>query len=259
MSDMHALAQTLTALAAKDEIFQNGARVISQGGFPSPMAAFLKAVDETMLERKLTFVAGPHTINVIAAGRRLRGFSAASPSLGDISHLAGKTIAREEPDLIDDAYALLSENIGNAARLAVHSLPPEPFGEGGERGISALSLAEMWNIDMHEAPLPPMERFLRTNGDGINALLHLSAGEVTATQGDVTALQGVWDTQVTAFMEEQTKLPGHEDGPQLICLDGALEDGSAAAIAIAGDDVALLVCAPTQLGTLHTTWQSIFA
>lgn len=256
---MHALAETLTALAAKDDIFQDGARVISQGGVPNPMAAFLKAVDETMLERKLTFVTGKATINVIAAGRRLRGIAAASPAAGDISHLAGKTIAREEPDLIDDAYALLSETIGNASRLAVHSLPPDPFGKGGERGVSAAGLAALWKIDMHEAPLAPMERFLRTNSDGINALLHLTAGNVNTTQGDVSALQDVWDNQVTAFIEAQNKLPDQDDGPQLICLDGALEDGSAAAIAIAGDDVALLVYAPDHLGTLHSTWQSIFA
>jgi hypothetical protein len=259
MSELNALAQKLSALAGKDDTFRNGARIISQGGVPNPMNAMLKAVDETMLERKLAFVTGKHTINIIAAGRRLRGIASASPSAGDISHLVGKSIAREEPDLVDDAYAFLSDTIGNAASLSVHSLPSEPLGKGGEPGISAFGLADLWQVDMDETPLPPMERFLRVNSASISAMLHVNNGEVVADHGDIDALSDIWNTQVTAFIEAQSKLPRQSDGPQLICLDGALEDGSATAVAIAGDEVALLVYEPAQLGTLHSTWQSIFA
>ena len=258
MSDLNALAQKLSAIAAKEDIFQSGARVISQGGVPSPMNALLQAIDETVLERKLTFVAGKHTINVIAAGRRLRGISSASPSAGDISHLAGKTIAREEPALVDDAFALLSETVGSASKLVVHSLPPDAFGKGGERGISAEGLALLWQIDMDEAPLPPMERFLRSNEQGITAALHVSGGEITASQGDVQELQTIWDTQVESFIEQQGVTFANTDGPQLVALDGALEDGSAAALALAGDDVALLVYDPATIGDLHASWQAIF-
>ena len=92
MSELSALAEKLSLLAAKEDIFKDGARVISQGGVPTPLNAMLQAIDDTVLERKLAFVTEKHTINIIAAGRRLRGISSASPSVGDVSHLIDQTI-----------------------------------------------------------------------------------------------------------------------------------------------------------------------
>ena len=258
MSDMIALAQKLNALAAHDDVFDDGARVISQGGVPAPMTAFLAVVDETVLERRLDFAAGDVVVSVIAAGRRLRGMIAVSPAAGDHIDLFGKTLSRQEPEMLDAAFALLTDIFTGAARLTVRSLPAEPFGSGGERGISASGLAEIWQIDISETPLPPMSRFLRVNETAFSAVLHVSAGDILATYGDIAGLQSIWDTQVDAFLRAQESLPNHQDGPKLICLEGALDDGNTAALALAGDDVALMVYDPAKLGALHASWRSIF-
>ncbi len=55
MSDMTALTDRLSALAAVDEVFVAGARVISQDGGPVALAAILREIDSTVLERTLVF------------------------------------------------------------------------------------------------------------------------------------------------------------------------------------------------------------
>ena len=58
MSDITALTEKLTALAADDEVFVEVARVISPKGGPSAVAAILKEIDATVLERTLVFHMG---------------------------------------------------------------------------------------------------------------------------------------------------------------------------------------------------------
>lgn len=258
MSDLNALAQKLSALTATDDMFGEGARVISQGGVPSTMSAALKAIDETLLERTLVFIAGDASVSIVASGRRLRGISAVAPNAANADKVIGKALSRDAPALLDEAFAVFDTVLGDANKVLMRSQQAEPFGESGERGISATGLAELWQIDLDEAPLPPMQRFIRINESAVSAMLHVSAGKIIANQGDIHALQSIWDTQVTAFMSSQGKLPGRDDGPQLICLEGALENGGAAALALAGEDVALLVYDPAQLGAMHNAWQAIF-
>lgn len=258
MSDLNALAQKLKALAAQDDVFDNGARVISQGGIPAPLDALLDVVDDTVLERRLDFAAGDAVVSLIAAGRRLRGLIAVSPATPTTAQLIGATLSRQEPELIDAAYDVLSETLGRATRLTVRSHPAEPFGSSGERGIAAVDLAELWQDSDTTEPLPPMGQFLRANRAALSAVLHVSGDEVLTSRGDVAGLQAIWDTQVEAFLQAQESQPSHKDGPQLICLEGAIDGDAAAALALADEDVALMVYDPAQLGALHASWQAIF-
>ena len=256
MSDLNALAQKLAALISKGDVFDAGARVISQGGSPSPMAAILAEIDDTILERDLEFKSGSNTANVIVAGRRLRGIYALTPSTGN--EAIGETISREEPETVQTTFTLLSDFFANADKLTVRSLPPEPFGKGGERGISARGLAELWQVEMDEAPKPPMERFLRANAQIIISLMHVSGGEIASTSGNFDALQTIWTTQVQEFRDKHKNALNGEDGPKLICLEGALDDGSSAALAVVDDDIALLAYQTEHLGALHASWRTIF-
>lgn len=257
MSDLDALAQKLAALVSKQDVFDAGARVISLGGAPAPMAAILGEIDETVLERNLEFKSDKSTTNLIVAGRRLRGIQAVTPPSD--SKVIGQTISREEPELVQAASELLSDLFADADRLTVRSLAPEPFGKGGERGISAHGLAELWRIEMDAAPKPPMERFLRANGDNIASLMHVSNDEIAATSGDFEALQEIWSTQVKEFREKHDKALNGEDGPKLIFLEGALDDGTSAALALADNDMALFAYQTDKLDALHASWRSIFA
>ncbi|MFT6074470.1 MAG: hypothetical protein ACJAZ1_001386 [Yoonia sp.] len=258
MSDLNALVQKLNSLATNDDVFDHGARVISQGGVPAPLNALLDVIDETVLERRLDFAAGDAVVSLIAAGRRLRGLVAVSPANDAAAALIGAPLSRQEPDLLDTAFAVLTETLGAATQLTVRSLPPEPFGTSGERGVTATGLAEIWRVNMHEAPLSPMARFLLANRAALSAVLHVSVGDVLTSQGDISELQSIWDTQVEAFLQSQESLPSHKDGPQLICLDGALERDAAAALVLSNEDVALLVYDPAQLSALQASWRSIF-
>ena len=259
MTDLNALAQKLDALSAKDDVFEGGVRVISRAGMHPPINAMLRVIDETVLERRLDFAAGETVISVAAAGRRLRGLVAVSPATDAAAQLIGTTLSRQEPEILERVFALLSDALDGATNVTVSSLASEPFGTGGERGITAVGLAEMWQIELDAMPLTPIARFLKANMPAFSAVLHVSAGEVLASDGDVAGLQSIWDTQVDAFLQAQEQLPGHQDGPKLVCLEGALEGDGAAALALAGDDAALMVYDPAQLGALHASWQSIFS
>lgn len=252
MNDLADLAQKISALAAKDTVFEAGARVISSGGAPNAIGAILNEIDDTILERDLEVSADGATINLIVSGRRLRGIAAASTGGEDV---LGHVLSREEPEVVAAAFALLSEICGDAGRVTVRYLQPRPFGKGGERGISAKGLADLWQVDLDETPKPPMERFLSANGPTAIAMIHMSDGAVKSSAGDVTALQSILDTQVADFRELQSL----GSGAQLICLEGALSDGTAAALAIHEADIALIAYQPENLGALHASWRAILA
>lgn len=256
MSEMHALAQKLAALISKDDVFDAGARIISQAGSPEPIAAILAEIEDTILERNLEFTSGSTTANLIASGRRLRGIHAMTSNPDD--DVIGQTISREEPDLVQKTYALLSAAFGDAERLTVRSLAPPEFGKGGERGISAHGLADLWQIQSQEEPKPPMERFLTANAQIIASFMHVSNDEIAAKSGDFETLQGIWNTQVSDFRKQHKKALNGDDGPKLIFLDGALEDGTSAALALVDDDIALLAYQTDQFGALHASWRRIF-
>ncbi|MDP5085964.1 MAG: hypothetical protein NWQ23_11130 [Yoonia sp.] len=256
MSDLNALAQKISALTAQDVVFEAGSRVISQGGSPAPLDSVLAEIDDTVLERNLEFTADTQKINLIVAGRRLRGVLAVS-SMG-AEDVIGKTVSREEPDLLLAVADLISSICSSANRLTVRSLAPEPFGTGGERGISAQGLAEIWQVETDQAPQTPMGRFLNTNKSAFSAVLHVVDDEIVATFGDFDTLQTIWETQVAAFQARQKKTLNADDGPQLICFDGALEDGTAAALALADEDVVLIAYPANNIGAVHSSWRAIF-
>lgn len=256
MSELNALVQKLAALTSGDDVFVGGARVISTGGHPAPLSAILAEIDNTILERDLEIKSDGSTANLIASGRRLRGIYAVTPSSDDA--VIGQIISREEPELTQAAAQLLTRLFGDADQLTVRSLPPEPFGKGGERGISARGLAELWEIQVDEAPKPPMENFLQANSNIIVSLMHVSNDEISSTVGNFETLQTIWKTQVSELRAQHENALSGEDGPKLICLEGALEDGTSAALALIDDELALFAYQTDKLGVLHASWRKIF-
>lgn len=257
MSEPNALAQKLAILALRETVDDTGARIISEGGNPDPVTAILREVDDTVLERCLAFDCGTATINVIAAGRRLRGIYSVSPDHD--AKIIGQVLSREEPEGVQAAFDLLNDLCGEADRLTVRSIPPEPFGKGGERGVSANGLAELWGITTDGTPKPPMEQFLSVNAAAFSSVLHIRGGEVVSTAGDFKALQKIWKTQVDAFREAHKKTLRGEEGAQLVCLEGAFDDGSSAAMALCENEVALVAYNTERFGHMQSSWHRIFA
>lgn len=259
-SNLDALALKLQALVSDADVYADGARVISQGGTPPPLIAILQAVDDTVLDRKLVFGAGDTTISLVASGRRLRGLLDMAPMSTAAQPLLGLTISREDPDGIAALRDLLVTAFANATHLTLRSLPAERFGSGGERGVTASGLETLWQVDHEQqpkAPTAPLERFLAENAGAVSSFIYLSNGAIAASQGDTAALQMIWDTQVEAYLAAEQKLANPQSGDRLICLEGALDDDSAAALAFAGNDVALLAYAPDHTGALHASWHAL--
>lgn len=257
MSEPDALAQKLALLATREPVDETGARVISEGGAPAPVAAILGEIDNTVLERCLVFECGQATVKVVAAGRRLRGFFDVSPR--NDAAIIGQVLSREEPEGLQQAHDLMQEFCGKPDRITVRSTPPEAFGQGGERGISAAGLATLWDVVLESGPKPPIEQFLTANAAAFSSVLHLRKGEIISTAGDFEALQSIWSTQVDAFRGAHKKTIRGEEGAQLICLNGAFEDGSSVAMVLYEDDIVLVACGADSFGAMQSSWHRIFA
>ena len=259
MSDLTALAQKLASLHSSEDQFENGARVISQGGVPSGMSAVLRAIDDTVLERKLEVMTGTHIVTLVAAGRRLRGIAGVVPPKGKSARLVGEVLSRDDKKMLAAAGELMAELFMPAPRLTLRSLPADSFGASGDRGVTISELAASWQVELDEEPLPPLQRFLQGNATNFQAYLHVNAGEIVGSDGDVSGLKTMLDDQLDAFLSTRTKLSGHADGPQLLSLEGGLPGGKTIALAQSDDDVVLLVYDAAALGQIHASWQAVFS
>ncbi|MDX8346531.1 hypothetical protein SLH49_00920 [Cognatiyoonia sp. IB215446] len=253
---MTALTEKLAALAAEDEVFVAGARVIAQDGGTVGLAAILREIDVTVLERTLVFGVGDVTASLIVAGRRLRGIAAVwdrdDPAIG-------QPLSREEPDTLQAAGALMKALCDQASRVTVRAEPIQPFGKGGDAGISATGLAELWQVDLDAKPLPPVARFLAANASSFGGHLLIIAGNTTETAGETTALKLIWDEQVMALRKAQKTIAKRQSGAQMMCFDGAMGAGTAVAIAMAGDEACICAFASEQITALTASWQSIIS
>ncbi|MEL6682716.1 MAG: hypothetical protein AAFQ09_08725 [Pseudomonadota bacterium] len=251
---MSALTDKLAALSSEDEVFVSGARVIAQDGGSVGLAAILREIDVTVLERTLVFTIGDATASLIVAGRRLKGILALS---GQEDPSIGQALSRDEPETLEAAGSLLSALCDKATRVMVRSEPIQPFGKGGDAGISASSLAEFWSVDLNARPLPPVARFVAAHGSKLSGYLLIEGNDVTETVGDADALRLIWDEQVLALRKNQKAIVKTQSGAQMLCFDGPMGEGTAIAIAMAGDDACICAFSSDQITALTASWQAI--
>lgn len=253
---MTALTEKLAALASEDEVFVAGARVIAQDGGAVGFAAILREIDVTVLERTLVFDIGNVTASLIVAGRRLRGLL----SVSDREDSAiGQSLSREEPEMVQAAGALMTALCDQASRVTVRAEPIRPFGKGGDAGISAKGLAELWNVDLNARPLPPVARFLAANAPAFGGHLLIAEGNITETGGETDALKYIWDEQVLSLRKAQNAIAKRQSGAQMMCFDGAMGTGTAVAIAMAGEEACICAFSSDQITAITASWQSIIS
>lgn len=259
MSELTALTDKLAALAAKDEVFVAGARVITHDSGEVAIAAILREIDSTVLERTLVFTIGSVDVSAIVAGRRLRGLFAVAGDVDGADQVVGQVLSREEPDVLQGAGTLFRTLCTDAPRITVRSKPMDRFGTSADAGISASDLADIWDVDLDATPAPPVVRFMTANSASLQAYLYLTDGKTIAeTAGDTGPLEAIWADQVAPFRKRQKELSGKvSGGPHLTCFEGALGPGTAVAIAMSGDEVCLCTFAPDQMGALAASWQAI--
>ena len=259
MNELTALTQKLTALAAEDEVYVAGARVVSPDSGEVAFAALLREIDNIVLERTLVFTIGDTEISTIVAGRRLRGILDAPADIKGAAKVVGQVLTREEKATLKAAGQFLRALCDGSSRVTVRSKPAQAFGSSADAGILVNDLADIWNVDLDARPAPPLVRFMTANAASLSAYLYLESGRTSAeAAGNTAPLQAMWDDQVTAFRKRQKELSGKVgSGPHLTCLVDAIGPGTAVAIAMAGDEVCLCTFAPGQIGALTASWQAI--
>ena len=260
MTELNALAKKLAALTADDAAFvEGGGRVISQGGTPAPLSAILEEIDNTVLERTLTFALGATKLSCSVAGRRLRGIVEIEGDVPGADEIVGQIFSTEESKALDAAGSLLFELCDAAGKVWVTSGPSRPIGASSDVGISAAGLIERWHVDVDATPTPPMERFLLANAKKVTGFAHVIDGSVEEINGESEELLRIWDDQIADFRKRYKTLFAKQEGPMLICLDDVLEGKFGAALALIDEEACVFSYEPENLPVILRSWTQITA
>lgn len=255
VSDQSALVTKLIALAESDTGFVGSARIISVSGMPAPLAAMIDEIDTTVLERALSFDIDGVILRIAVAGRRLRGVIDIAGVPQSAKTLTGKVLSQDDVATTQAVGTLLSELCKDARQVTVESFPAEALGNPSEAGVPASALANLWQVAPADAPQSKMTRFLTVNAATISAFVHAIDGTVAASQGDTGKLDPIWRDQFAAFRKRQKAIFPRQDGPLLVCLDHALGDGRATAVAVAGEETSVFAYEPTAISAILASWR----
>ena len=254
MMDKQTLAQKLAALSSDGESFENGLRVVSDGVEPPILTAILNEVDMTVLPRKLTFKMNASEISFVAGGRRLRGLVQASKDIKGVVGVLGKSVSREDPEILDGLHDIIAQFTSTAGQMTVVSDEPDAMGGQSDAGLTAQSLAELWEVDLNAAPPTPMIGFIRSCGDLVTAWVVMSDESDNKTGGDgatLSVLKSAIAEQWSDFSNSVEQLTG-ESG--FVCLNDALKDAGSVAIVTGADEAAVLCYQSTNMADLHGKW-----
>lgn len=254
MTDPHDIARKLLALATNDTAFVDGARVICRDGMPAPLTALLAEIDTHVLERQLAFNVDGNTLQVVVAGRRLRGLLA-SPGVPET--VTGTVLSKDDAETLDAAGAFLQRFCQNARLITVRSAGAAPFGTPSELGIPASALTKLWDPAEPANAGSPMEQFLTAQVEAVTDFLLVTEGQITATKGDASALEPIWRNQALALDTQQATIFPRQKTPTLICLDPRPDGSRAPALASLGTETAVFFYDPAKIGRILMSWQMI--
>ncbi|MFQ6549516.1 hypothetical protein AADZ90_016305 [Aestuariibius sp. 2305UL40-4] len=255
------IARKLAALSSmEEEYLPGGARVISRGGTPEPLQAILREIDETVLQRKLTFkAANDASVAMVIAGRRMQGVADLSADLdgGAVSDLKMRALTKDDAFLLEAFSDLMRRFAEGAEDLSVTSEPAERLGSAAEAGLSVSSLTEIWAVDMWAPPPSRIGRFLKASRPRLDAFVQTSGEEEVGKIGETTRL-----TELDALLKDRAKSYGaalqtlRPDAPEVrLSIAGAAAGGSGyVALAEDGDDRAALAFRPDALSDILSAW-----
>ena len=263
MIDKQALSQKLKALGEKKTAFFDGARVISDGETPSPMQAILLAIDETVLDRKLTFNVDGSYVTVVVAGRRLQGLIKASGKLDGALKVMGRILSHEDSELLDAVGGIMHQLVDQGGQVTVTSEAGEKLGTQSDAGVGASLLADSWGVEMSSVPPTAMAQFIMNCGASVNASLVIAQGKVVRAKGDKAIqdrLEHIANDQWDSFSRALGKLRKAEEAePALVCLNGGLTDETSVAVARNEEELSVFVFNSDQLTTVYSKWRETTA
>ncbi len=257
MTDNKALLAKLARLAARDEVFVDGGRVISRRGAPVPMVAILMEIDDTVLRRTLTFRAGETHVSAVVGGRRLQGLTSVSDDIEGASAVTGKVLDTEDGDLLDAVARVFAQLGRRDPVLTVRSGAPMALGERADAGLSAEALATYWDVDLSAEPPSPMENFLTNCGDAVGGSLQVAGDGTTTSTGDqaaVEALVRICESQLPNYLQAQTKLYPAQKNPVLTCLDDVLGEHGSCGVVFTDKGTLLFAYDPDRRCDILSAW-----
>ena len=254
MMDKQTLAQKLAALSSEGESFENGLRVVSDGNEPPILTAILNEIDMTVLPRKLTFKMNTSEISFVAGGRRLRGLVQASKDIKGVVGVLGKPVTRDAPETLDGLRGIIDQFTATAGQMTVVSDEPDAMGGQSDTGLTAQSLAELWEVELYAEPPTPMTAFIRSCGDLVTAWVVMTEESANKTGGDGTklsVLKSAITEQWADFSSSVDQLTGDSG---FICLNDALGGAGSVAIVKGPEEAAILCYDPELMVDLHKKW-----
>lgn len=260
MIDEGSIARKLTKLGSEKPIFRGGARVISNGILPPPLAAILDEIDTTILRRKLTFRVGDSALSFVVAGRRLLTLESATDDLAEANPPVGAALSHDDTAMFEAVAAALTLLVREDRSVLVESAPVADSGGRTDIGIPVDRLAELLEVDL-SAPVNPMQIFVEACEEFYSACLYWSDGIWVGHAEDddvLVELRKVADDQWGRFREAYGKSGQSTDAPRLIMLERALGEAGSVAGTWAQGEFALFVYDPHDLADIHAIWRKIF-
>lgn len=259
MIDKSALLHKLNALAEKDSSFIAGTRVISDGELPSPMQAILSAIDESVLDRKLTFNVADSYATVVVAGRRLQGLIKASGNLEGALKVMGKVLSHDDADLLAAVANIMHQLVDQGGQVTVVSEDTKKLGTQSDAGVGVSVLADAWAVEMSSVPPTPMSQFILNCGASVNASLVIAQGEIIRAKGDKAIqdrLQHIANDQWDNFSDALGALRKVDTAePALVCLNGGLTADTSVAVARNSEELSVFVFNSDQLTNVYSKWR----
>ncbi|MBM7067982.1 hypothetical protein [Actibacterium sp. 188UL27-1] len=256
MADTIDLTARLTKLANAGETYSNGARVIARGGGEEALAAILRAIDDTILMRKLTFRSGRESsLNLVVSGRRIVGVSDVDiPGQTSDTTLLTDPLSEEDDAMMQALTETILAFVQTDGPISV--LPVKASRSGGmpTAGLSIRTLADAWGVEMDATP---MKRFLRACQDFVPAAVHYKADILANRHGDeATDLQTLAEERAPSAETAYLALyPEQTGGSWLINISYGLKDARCVLLARAGEETGLLTCDSSHLGKVVGNWQ----
>lgn len=245
----------IAALASETPEVEGGARVLNAriGGF----AAMVNAIDETVLGERMTFSNGAAQMTVLVAGRRVAGLEEVKGIDVDKAIL-GSGLSMDNADQVKQIAQAMQSFSEDADKLTVMS-EAMPQAEDLE-SVSLAALMSSIGVAPDDPTTPPMQRFMTRAADVMQASILLKDGAVSKTEGAIQLVQSLkiaLSTQLPAFLDaRKATCPSHTDPSLTLCHD-TVDKGVGMAIAVHGDDLALLAFKTSDLTTICATWQRV--
>jgi hypothetical protein len=257
MQPMSNLLKSKLAALINAGDFRDGVMHLGPSGNPAAMALILQAIDNTILQRNMTFSVGTSFVVLNVGGRRLRAFVAASDDLTAPTDLAVKPLSLEDkPALLEIGTLLEKLTIPTGSITLMRSNEPGSAGQP-DAGIAIDMLTELWGVDPDAKPPTKHDIFIAALGSDFVASIDIADDGSSNPQGDLAIcdlMEGSVLSQVEAL---ELSLPALQARPCMAMLEGLLPDGMLTCLVKFDETATLVAVSPNAIAKIAIAWGRI--